>query len=276
MGATIIEKILGSHADGPARAGEIVDVEIDVRVARDFGGASVVKNMMEAGLGVADPDRTFFTFDCNPGGSDQKYATNQQICREFARGHGIRVFDIVSGVGTHVAIDEGLAVPGSTLVSTDSHANILGAIGAFGQGMGDLDVAHAFAHGRVWFKVPPSVKVVLVGSPSSSATPKDLTLAVLKKLGAAGLLGYAAEFSGEVVDALALAGRVTMASMATEMGGIIALFTPNESVLAHCEAASGRPVEPVEPCGGLDGRGDDRLGRRLVPRQRRALRPDDG
>ena len=68
------------------------------------------------------------------------------------------------------AIDNGLAVPGSTFVSTDSHANIMGAIGAFGQGMGDVDIAHAWAHGRVWFKVPPSVKVIFTGTPSPSAT----------------------------------------------------------------------------------------------------------
>ncbi|MHC4469671.1 MAG: aconitase/3-isopropylmalate dehydratase large subunit family protein [Planctomycetota bacterium] len=247
MRATIIEKILGSHSGGPARPGDIVDVEIDARVARDFGGANVVKNLEDAGLGVADPAKTFFTFDCNPGGSDQKYATNQQICRLFAREHGVGVYDITSGVGTHVAIDEGMAVPGSTLVSTDSHANILGAIGAFGQGMGDVDIAHAFAHGRVWFKVPPSVKVRLVGTPSPTATPKDLTLAVLRQVGAAGLLGFAAEFEGAAVDALDLSSRVTMASMATEMGGIIALFTPNEDVLRHCAERSGREVAPVLP-----------------------------
>jgi 3-isopropylmalate dehydratase small subunit len=241
----MIEKILGSHAGRDVSPGEIVDVTIDARVARDFGGANVVKNIRDAGLGIDDPGKTFFTFDCNPGGSDQKYATNQQICRTFAREHGITVYDIDRGIGTHVAIDEGLAVPGSTLVSTDSHANLLGAIGAFGQGMGDVDVAHAFAHGRVWFKVPPSVRVNLVGMPSIAATPKDLTLRVLQELGAAGLLGYAAEFTGDAVDALDLAGRITLASMATEMGGIIALIPPNAAVLAHCAGAAGREIEPV-------------------------------
>jgi len=245
MGRTMVERILGAHAGAEVSPGEIVSVGIDVRVARDFGGANVVKNIRDFGLGIDDPAKTFFTLDCNPGGSDQKYATNQQICRVFAREHGIRVYDIDRGIGTHVAIDDGLAVPGSTLVSTDSHANLLGAIGAFGQGMGDLDVAHAFAHGEVWFKVPPSVRVRLTGTPAPTATPKDLTLAVLRELGAAGLLGYAAEFEGDAVDALDLAGRVTMASMATEMGGIIALFAPNEAVREHCRKAAGREVEPI-------------------------------
>jgi 3-isopropylmalate dehydratase small subunit len=245
MGKTIIEKTLGAHAGREVSPGDIADITIDARVARDFGGANVVKNIQTNGLGVDDPSKTFFTFDCNPGGSDQKYATNQQLCRIFAREHDITVYDIDAGIGTHIAIDKGLAYPGSTLVSTDSHANILGAIGAFGQGMGDVDIAHAFSFGRVWFKVPPTLKVVLKGTPSPAATPKDLVLACLKHLGANGLLGFAAEFYGPAVDALDLSGRVTMASMATEMAGIIALFPPNDAVIDYCSKATGRTIEPV-------------------------------
>ena len=245
MGKTIIEKILGAHSGQDVTPGAIVDIEIDARAARDFGGANVVKNLREAGLGIHDPAKTYFTFDCNPGGSDQKYATNQQTCRMYAREHGISVYDIDAGIGTHLAIDKGLAVPGSTFVSTDSHANILGAIGAFGQGMGDVDIAHAFGFGRVWFKVPPTLKVVLTRTPSPMATAKDLVLACARKLGANGLLGYSAEFYGPVVDGLGLSDRITMASMATEMGGIIALFPPNEEVVAYCSRASGKQVHPV-------------------------------
>jgi homoaconitate hydratase family protein/3-isopropylmalate dehydratase small subunit len=245
MGKTIIEKILGAHSGKDVSPGEIVDIGIDARAARDFAGANVVKNLRESGLGIDDPSKTYFTFDCNPGGSDQKYATNQQICREFAREHAFSIYDITAGIGTHVAIDNGLAVPGCTFVSTDSHANIMGSIGAFGQGMGDVDIAHAFAHGRVWFKVPPSYKIVMKGTPSKEATPKDMVLAVLRKLGANTLLGYAAEFYGEAVDKLSLAGRVTMSSMATEMAAIIALFPPNDEVISYCSKASGKQVEPV-------------------------------
>jgi len=245
VGKTIIEKIIGAHADKEVSPGDIVDITIDVRAARDFGGANVVKNLRDNALPIADPSRTVFTLDCNPGGSDQKYATNQQICREFARLEDIDVYDIDAGIGTHLAIDEGLAVPGSTFVSTDSHANIMGAIGAFGQGMGDVDIAQAFAFGKVWFKVPPSVKVVLKGTPSDQASAKDITLAMLKKLGANGLLGYAAEIYGDVVDGLSLPSRITISSMATEMGGIIALFPPNREVLEYASQASGERVDGV-------------------------------
>ncbi len=78
MGKTMIEKIVAAHAGKEVKPGDIVDVGIDVRAARDFGGANVVKNIQDNALGVADSSKTLFTFDCNPGGSDQKYATNQQ------------------------------------------------------------------------------------------------------------------------------------------------------------------------------------------------------
>lgn len=245
MPKTIIEKILERHGARVAEPGTIVDVEIDARVARDFGGANVVKNLRTSELSIADPSKTFFTFDCNPGGSDQNYASNQHTCRLFARETGISVYDIDRGIGTHLAIDNGHAVPGATFVSTDSHANILGAIGAFGQGMGDQDIAAAFATGKIWFKVPPSVKVILKGAPSSLATPKDVGLACLKFFGANGLLGNAAEFYGDYVDELDVDGRITVASLATEMGAIIALFPPNSAVIDFCRSVAQQNFEPI-------------------------------
>src|SRR5512143_3951856 len=117
MGQTIIEKILSDHSGRALKPGDIADVVIDARLARDFGGANVVKNLRESGLGIADVSKTFFTFDCNPGGSDQKYAANQQACRAFARESAVSLYDIEAGIGTHIAIDEGLVLPGGTLVS---------------------------------------------------------------------------------------------------------------------------------------------------------------
>jgi len=243
MGDTVIQKIFESHSESRAFVGDIIDVAIDVRVARDFGGASVVKHLEENGLPVADPKKTFFTFDCNPGGCDQKYAANQHLCRLFARKNGITVFDIERGIGTHLVIDEGLVRPGGTFVSTDSHANILGAIGAFGQGMGDSDIAHAFAYGKIWFKVPSTVKIIIRGRPSPLASPKDIVLKMLRQFGADGLLGYAAEIYGEYVEELSLDGRLTIASMATEMGGIIILFPAEGAPKAGPDALYEKTIE---------------------------------
>jgi len=245
MEKTIIQKIFETHSKGTAHVHEIIDISIDVRVARDFGGANVVKHLEENNLSIHDPKNTFFTFDCNPGGCDQKYAENQQICREFARKYGIKIYDINSGIGTHLAFEEGLIYPGYTFVSTDSHANILGALGAFGQGMGDIDIAHAFAYGKIWFKVPPSIKIILKGKPSKTATPKDVVLKMNKELGANGLLGYSAELYGEYIDSLSLDGRITIASMATEMGGLIILFPTNEKVMEFYKKTFGITIRPI-------------------------------
>jgi len=247
VGQTLIEKIIASHAGRTVVPGEIVDVEIDVRAARDFGGANVVQHLEKHGLPVADPARTLFTFDCNPGGSDQGYAANQHKCRLFARARGVGLRDITEGIGTHLAIEEGLAGPGSTFVSTDSHANILGAVGAFGQGMGDQDIAAAWTDGKVWFKVPSTLKIVLKGLPGPHATAKDLALAMARRLGANGLLGCAAELSGPAVDALNLAGRMTVASLGTEMGAIIILITPDARVREYCAAAAGHAWPALAP-----------------------------
>jgi homoaconitase/3-isopropylmalate dehydratase large subunit len=90
MPMTIIEKIIANHSKFDfVKPGDIVDIEIDVRAARDFGGPNVVKHLEENNLQVADISKTFFTFDTNPTGSDQKYAVNQHICRTFARNCGI-------------------------------------------------------------------------------------------------------------------------------------------------------------------------------------------
>jgi len=245
MGHTIIEKIIARHCGKQVQPGDIVDMFIDTRVARDFGGANVVKHLETHGLEIDDPQRTFFTFDCNPTGSDQNYATNQHICRVFARKHGIKVYDINAGIGTHIAIDDGLVSPGDTFVSTDSHANIVGAIGALGQGMGDLDIAYAFAKGRVWFKVPPTIKLILKGKPPANVTPKDITLFLVKHFGASGLLGYACEVYGDIVDELTLSARITMASMATEMSAIAMLFAPNKQLLEYCRSVAQRGFTPV-------------------------------
>lgn len=244
---TLLEKILARHSKYEfVKPGDIIDIEIDARVARDFGGANVVKNITDNNLSIDDPKKTFFTFDTNPTGSDQKYAVNQHKCRTFARENGIKVFDINHGIGTHTLIEEGLAFPGSTAVTTDSHANILGAIGAFGQGMGDQDIAVAFSKGKVWFKVPKSVKINLNGKRPSNVYAKDIVLNLLNRFGANQLLGYSIELYGDEVDKLSMDERITIASMGTEMGAIIILLTPNDEVMEYCEIATGRKLELIK------------------------------
>lgn len=242
----IIEKIIAAHAHKEfVKPGDIVNIDIDTRIARDFGGPNVVKHIENYGLTIDDSSKTFFTFDTNPTGSDQKYAASQQVIRLFARKRGIKVFDIDNGIGTHTLIREGLVWPGSTAVTTDSHANILGAVGAFGQGMGDKDIAAAFHQGKVWFKVPRSARLTLTGEIPSNVTAKDIVLNLLNRFGANSLLGYSVEFYGEAVEKLTLDQRITIASMGTEMGVISLLFPPSDAIMNYCEEKTGRKLEKI-------------------------------
>jgi 3-isopropylmalate/(R)-2-methylmalate dehydratase large subunit len=242
MGKTIIEKIIQAHSDEAVSAGRIVWLGLDARTARDFGGANVVKNYRShyGDAPVDDPAKTFFTFDLVTPANNIPYAVNQQICRDWAKEQGVRVFDVDMGIGSHVAIEQGLTWPGSTFVGTDSHLNILGAIGAFGQGMGDQDIAFTFKAGKTWFEVPFTIKITIKGEFEPPCTAKDLTLACLRRLGASGALGQAVEFYGPAIESLDLAGRITLASMMTEMGGIVGLIPPSEEVLAFCRERTGQ------------------------------------
>jgi len=250
MNRTTIEKIIAQHSDDKVEPGSVVWMDLDVRSARDFAGANVVENFERnyPGEPLDDKQKTFFTFDCNVPANTIPYANNQQQCRAFAQKHGIKVFDVNAGIGSHVMIDEGIALPGSTVVGTDSHLNILGAVGCFGQGMGDQDIAFAFQSGRTWFEVPQTMKVIIEGELPDTVSARDLTLAIVGRLGSKGALGWAIEFQGEAIDHLDLAGRITLSSMVTEMGGIVGLIEPDDRIIGYLKETSGcDDIAPVYP-----------------------------
>ena len=246
MPNTMIEKILQNHSEDKVVPGKIVWIELDVRSARDFAGANVVKNFEKhfPGEKVADTNKTFFTFDCNVPANTIAYAENQHVCRNFAKKQGIKVYDVDAGIGSHVMLFEGLAHPGGTVVGTDSHLNIMGAVGCFGQGMGDSDIAFAFKTGKTWFEVPETIKITLKGTFEYPTTAKDLILFILGKMGAAGALGKCVELYGEMIDKLSLADRITVASMGTEMGAIAVMIPPNDEVIKYYKDM-GVEFEPV-------------------------------
>jgi len=249
MGKTIIEKIIQRHTDDEARPGKIVWMDLDIRSARDFGGPNVAKHYEREYRDepVADPTKTYFTFDLCVPACTLKYADNQQICRDFAKKHGIAVFDVDKGIGSHVLMEEGLASAGKTVVGTDSHLNILGAVGCFGQGMGDVDITFAFKTGKTWFEVPETLKVTIKGEFAWPTSTKDLTLFILKNLRTEKAALKAVEFLGDSVANLTLAGRITLCSMVTEMAGIIG-FVPGYDLSFEQEilSFSGEKMMPIQ------------------------------
>lgn len=248
---TIIEKIFQNHSKEDIGPGGIVWIDLDVVTARDFGGPNVVKNYRRhyGENPVFDTKKVFFTFDLTVPPKTIQYANNQQICRQFAQEQGIRIFDVDMGIGTHNLMENGLALPGTIVVGTDSHMNILGAMNCFGQGMGDVDITFGFRYGRTWFEVPETVRVNIQGKPDHPFSAKDLTLKILGVLKTDKLLGKAVEFHGEPVESLDLAGRITLLSMVTEMGGIIGFipFVPETVDEIKALIGSERCPEEVVP-----------------------------
>lgn len=245
---TVIEKIFQQHSKEEIKPGRIVWINLDIVSARDFGGPNVVKNYRKAykDSKVFDQGKVFFTFDLTVPPKTIQYANNQQICREFARGQGIKVYDVDQGIGTHTFIEKGFALPGTILVGTDSHMNILGAVNCFGQGMGDVDITFGFRFGKTWFEVPETVKVVVKGNTGVSFSAKDLTLKILGVLKTDKLLGKAVEFYGEAVENLDLAGRITLLSMITEMGGIVGFIPFNRGTRQEIKKLNGLDSIPGE------------------------------
>ena len=245
MPKTIIEKIFANHTSEKVIPGNNIWLNIDLVTARDFGGANVVKNLEREypDKPIGDIAKSAFTFDCVVPANNIPYAQNQQIIRDFARKWNVKLLDSQWGIGTHNIIEKGWTLPGDTALGTDSHFNILGALGVFGQGMGDIDIAFAFKTRKVWFEIPSTVRINLKGIPKFPVTPKDVVLELLRNFGTKGLLGKVVELYGDYIDALGLDGRITIASMGTELGLVSFFFPPSEEIKKEIKDIAGYDAE---------------------------------
>ena len=232
---TSIVKIMERACGHPVKPGDRVWCHVDLASARDFGGANCVlqfEKEMGKDAKVWDPDKVAYTFDLQAPSHSEKVSNNQKIIREFAKRQGIRrVFDINHGIGQHVMLEAGLIKPGDVVLGTDSHMNLLGAVGAFSTGVGNSDIAAAYISGINWFRVPETMKIEVTGSFRKGVYMRDLLTRIVGDLGAGGLDFLAVEFTGETIENATLAERITLCSMITEMSGKIPLIMPNGPVL---------------------------------------------
>ncbi|MCS7233005.1 MAG: aconitase/3-isopropylmalate dehydratase large subunit family protein [Synergistetes bacterium] len=233
------------------KAGERVWLPLDLIVIRDFAGPNAILQFEEVTGGkgkVFDPERIAITFDYQVPAKDEKVANNQKICRDFAERQGIKYFfDVNAGIGQHVLLEKGLITPGSVVIGTDSHMNLLGAVESFSTGVGNTDIVAGFILGKLWFRIPQSVKVVFNGRLEYPVTSKDVTLFFVSEFGGDGANYLSIEFSGEVIDSFSLADRITLASMVTETGGKIGFIVPNEEIKTFLEERSRSKVEVIDP-----------------------------
>jgi len=232
MPQTIIEKIFAAHASRKeVTPGEIVDIYIDTRVARSYEGAGIISQLRANNLSVDDPEKTVFTFDCSPSMHEQRYLQNIKTCRDYADKNNILCTDASEGIGTQVLLEKHIATPGSTYICSNRNAIILGAIGAFGQGMSEKDVAAVIAKGKLWFKVPRTVRINIQGVLPDDLEVKDMGLNLIKLFGPSKLMGAAVELYGEAIEQLSLDERIILAGMAAETGALTYLIPPNEEIL---------------------------------------------
>ncbi len=248
MGSTIVEKIIAkSVGRDDISADERVWVDVDLAVIRDFGGPNVVMEYEEnfGDKPIQDPNRIAMTFDLHVPAKDEKVANNQKICRDFAKKHGIKnLFDVGSGIGQHVLLENGLVNAGDVIVGTDSHMNLLGCANSFSSGVGTTDIVAVWAHGKLWFKVPRSFKMNLEGELKSPTSAKDVILHVLKNIGCEGALYKSVEFTGPTVESMDLSSRITLVSMVTEMSGKAAFTPPSQSIMDFLSERTQRSQTP--------------------------------
>ena len=246
MGKTCIMKIMERAAGRSVQVGDRVWCKVDLASARDFGGANCVlqfEQEMGRDAKVWDPDKVAFTFDLQAPSHSEKVSNNQKIIREFAKRQGISyLFDINHGIGQHVMLEAGLVKPGNVILGTDSHMNLLGAVGAFATGVGNSDVAAAYIKGISWFRVPETMKIIVKGSFPKGVCMRDLLTKVVGDLGAGGMDYLAVEFVGETIEKASLAERITLCSMITEMSGKVPLIMPNGAVLDWLVERAGEEV----------------------------------
>ncbi len=229
MAQTITEKILAFHAGlDEVEAGQLIEARIDIALANDVTAPIAIAEFEKLGVkSVFDKSRVLLIPDHFTPNKDIKSAEQAKIVREFVQKHELENYFEIGRVGIeHVLLPEqGLVLPGDLVVGADSHTCTYGALGAFATGVGSTDLAAAMATGRVWFKVPESIKVIYHGQPGPWVEGKDLMLYTIGLLTVDGALYQALEFTGEAIDNLPLYGRMSMANMAIEAGaknGIIA------------------------------------------------------
>ncbi len=229
MRGTLAEQLLSRAAGRPVRPGDWIVVAPDRVMVHDALGPTIFRILREE-LGaerVRHPDRVALVVDHVAPAATPATANGQRFLRRMARTHGIETFfDVGEGIAHQVLVETGWVRPGQLVVGADSHSTAYGAVGAFGTGMGSTDVALILATGRTWLRVPETVRVRLRGAFPPRTGPKDLALWLARRLGADGATYCALEFHGD----LDLAGRLTLSSMAVEMGAKAGLWPPTEPV----------------------------------------------
>ena len=228
----ITEKILAKASGKQAvHPGEIIDANVDVVMVHDLTGPLAVESFKKIGVPkVWDNKKVVVILDHQVPAESVKAAELHKTMRQFAKEQNLPFYDVGRGGICHQVMPEkGHVVPGTVIVGADSHTCTYGAFGAFATGIGSTEAAAVFATGKIWFKVPPTIKVNVQGDFQKYVTPKDLILNIIGKLSVDGAIYKSAEFTGPTIKNMSIAGRMTLCNMAVEMGAKNGIIEPDET-----------------------------------------------
>ncbi|GMQ84987.1 MAG: homoaconitase large subunit [Acidimicrobiia bacterium] len=250
MGVTLAERILARAAgQEQVAAGDFVVADIDLALIHDIFAARVFDLLTEVGVdGLFDPDKTVVVIDhLVPAPTVEAAAVHHRI-REHVSRLGITAFyDAGEGICHQLLPERGHVRPGMLIVGTDSHTTTYGALGAAGTGIGTSEMVYALATGRLWFRVPETIRFELTGDLLPAVSWKDVILYLAGRFGADGAQYRAMEFAGPAVANCDMSSRLTVANMALEMGAKFGLFAADEVTDAYLRDRGGTGCEPFTP-----------------------------
>jgi 3-isopropylmalate/(R)-2-methylmalate dehydratase large subunit len=215
------------------------------------GSTHAFGRLAQAGRRVRRPDLTFATADhyllTSPGAvaTDPEIVGMVDALGRHTGEHGIVYFgvgDARRGIVHVIGPEQGLTLPGITLVCGDSHTATHGAFGALAFGIGSTEVEHVLATQSLWQKKPRVMRITVEGRLAPGVTAKDVILAIIAKIGAGGGVGHAIEYAGSTIRAMAMDERMTVCNMSIEAGARTGMVAPDETTFAYLQ---GRPFAPT-------------------------------
>lgn len=248
MGKTIAEKILSKKSGQDAYANDLVVATVDFRMGQDGTSPLAIRAFEEmGGKQVYAPERAAFVIDHSAPSPLEGVSALHHLMREFAKKNKMILYDIGEGVCHQLLPEKGHVGPGSLVIGADSHTCTYGALNAFATGVGSTDLAAALISGKMWFKVPETIKFVCHGRLPKGVYAKDLILYLIGDVTADGATYMAAEFTGEAINALSVDARFTIANMAIEMGAKAGLMEADEKVWEWVKEHGEGDFESVSP-----------------------------
>ncbi len=245
---TIAEKILARASKRKRISpGEIVEAKIDIAMVHDLTGPLTVDSLREIGVKkVWNPRKIVMVFDHQVPANSIEAAQNHIILREFAENQRIpNFYDVFEGICHEVVPEKGFALPGRLIVGADSHTTTYGAFGCFATGIGSTDMAAVFATGKLWFRVPESMRLIISGKLPRRVMAKDLILRIIGNVGADGATYRSVEFTGPGVRNISMDGRMTLCNMAVEMGAKTGIVPADGVTTRYLKNRAKEPVKPV-------------------------------